>query len=337
MNSKYLLLFTFCAIASSCKLKKIVQSDFNYKQIEKISDSIVVDNITVHNLFKYQILAHKKSKFDSLMIQSKVYLPHKSLWDNCYGSIFGEENSYLFNNKNGMIKWNKILFKENKQQFVDHTKEITSININHLLRSNLEKFNRLVPYKPTAKVSMLFTPITGIGFGGCSSMEFAFEINNESLDLRYTLEKGFAHELNHFVYEQFRNNDSERHSALSQTIDEGFACYFTYIFFDKKITEYEAVENMTREEWSWFIENEKEIFLKSKIYFSDNSGNNPLLRNEKFKLFPKAPKTLNYWLGYRIVSKYVEEYGEDSWKDIYELTAKEVFEKSKYEQYINNL
>lgn|GEM_PF-5909131 len=80
-----------------------------------------------------------------------------------------------------------------------------------------------------------------------------------------------------------------------------------------------------------------EIFIKTKSYFSDPSGNNPLLRNDKLKLFPDAPKSLNYWLGFRIISKYVEKHGTDSWKDIYNLTAKEVLEKSDYEKYIEKL
>jgi hypothetical protein len=321
----------------SCSVKKTGKKDFDYKRIEKISDSIKIQNITIHSLFKSQILAHKNNEFDSTMIVRNVYLPHKKLWDSCYAQIFGDENANYFNNEKGMVKWNKTLFDNNKIDFIEKTKIITDVNLNKLIKTNLEKFNRLIPYPPSAKISILFAPITGIGFGGCNSQQFAFELNNKSLDIYYTLEKGFPHELNHLVYEKFRNNDIDKSSALSQTIDEGFACYFTYVFFDKKIPEYETVENMTNENWDWFIKHEKEIFIKTKSYFSDSSGNNPLLRNDKLKLFPDAPKSLNYWLGFRIISKYVEKYGKDSWKHIYELTAKEVLEKSDYEKYIEKL
>jgi uncharacterized protein YjaZ len=145
------------------------------------------------------------------------------------------------------------------------------------------------------------------------------------------------HELNHIVYEKFRNADPDRESALSQTIDEGLACYFTYIFFTGNITQYEAVENMSQQQWDWYIKNEKVIFNKVKNFFSDISGNNPLLKNDKIKLFPDALKTLNYWLGFRIIMKYVEKNGKDSWKDLYTLTAKEVLLKSGYEDYIEKL
>lgn len=328
-----LVILIFCSFSNT----KAQNVDFDYNQISKISDSIKVQNIIIHNLFKSQIIAHKNNEFDSKMIVSNVYLLHKKLWDSCYGKIFGDENANSFNNEEGMIKWNQTIFDKNKSEYIERTKTISKININKLFKKNLKKFNRLVPYQPNAKISILFTPITGIGFGGCDAQQFALELNNKSIDIIYTLEKGLPHELNHLVYEKFRNNDIDRNSALSQTIDEGFACYFTYIFFDRKIPEYEAVENISKENWDWYVKNEKEIFTKTKSYFSDSSGNNPLLRNDKYKLFPDAPKSINYWLGFRIISEYVKKYGPDSWKDIYKLTAKEVLEKSDYEKYIEKL
>ena len=270
------------------------------------------------------------------MIDRNVYKPHQKLWDSCYGVIFGDENGKKFNNSTGMIKWNRTLLSENKQDLIKRTKLLTDINLNKLIRKNLNKFSKLVPYQPKAKLSLLFTPITGIGFGGCNAEQFALELNNPGVDIEYTLTKGLPHEFNHLVYEKFRNADPDKESALSQTIDEGFACYFTYVFFDRKITQHEAVENMTQPQWDWYIKNEKEIFHKVKGFFADTSGDNPLLRNEKIRLFPDAPKTLNYWLGFRIICKYVEKHGKDSWKDLYKMTAKDVLSKSGYEDYITN-
>lgn len=335
MKNSILILGTFVLL--SCSMRKTEKADFDYKRIEKISDSIKIKNISIHNLFKSQILAHKNKEFDSTMIVRNVYLPHKKLWDNCYGIIFGEENGKKFNNETGMINWNKTLLDQDKPLLMKRANMIIDLNLNKLIRTNLNKFNRLVPYQPSAEISILFTPISGIGFGGCNFEQFALELNSSSLDVQYTLGKGLPHELNHLVYEKFRNSRSDKDSALSQTLDEGFACYFTYVFFDRKIRENEAVENMTEESWNWFIAHEKEIFIKTKDYFSDASGDNPLLRNDKFKLFPDAPKTLYYWLGYRIIAKYVEKFGRDSWKDIYKLTSQEVLEKSGFEKYIEKL
>lgn len=90
-----------------------------------------------------------------------------------------------------MIKWNHTLFEKNKSEYIEKTKVISKINLNKLFKKNLKKFNRLVPYQPNAKISILFTPITGIGFGECDAQQFALELNNKSIDIAYTLEKGY--------------------------------------------------------------------------------------------------------------------------------------------------
>jgi hypothetical protein len=307
------------------------------EKLERLQDSTKVGGIVVKNLFKSQILAHRENGFDSLMIVKKVYEPHQELWDNCYGIIFGEDNASMFNNPGGMTEWNKTLYPENKEFFDKRVEELLDVKLDSVLKTNLNKFVNLVPYEPKATISILFTPLQGIGFGGCNSEQFCFELNNTDYDVAYTVEKSIPHELNHLAYEPLRVNDPMQGTALMLTIDEGFACYFTWLFFEKNITKYEAVENMTEGEWNWYLENEKKIFSELKPFFNDKSGDNPLLRNEKYQLFPDAPQSLHYWLGFRIVESYVNKHGENSWRDIYEMNIEEVFEKSGYEEYINGL
>lgn len=315
----------------------ITDKKFDYNRLEKVADSVKVENIVIKNLFKHQLLAHKKKQYDSARIVKNVYLPHKKLWDSCYGVIFGDENANLFNNPKGMVAWNKTLYNKNKQELEEKANIVLSIDLKKHFQKTLTQFNKLVPYQPKAKISLIFTPITGISFGGCNAEQFALELNNKDVDILYSLERALPHELNHLVYEHFRNTDNNGGSALGQTIDEGFACYFTYVFFDRKMEKYETVENMSKENWNWYLSHEEEIFTKLKPYFSDRSGNNPLLRNDKFKLFPDAPKSMNYWLGFRIIEKYVEKNGPDSWKDIYHLSATDLLEKSGYETFIESL
>lgn len=298
--------------------------------LSKVSDSIKVEEIVIHNLFKSQILAHRENgKYDSLMILNDVYLPHKQLWDNCYGMIFGSNNASKFNTSAGMIAWNKKLYPENRVHFDKKARILLAMNLDSILTVNLRKFNKLVSYKPTAVISILFTPIQGIGFGGCNAEQFALELNYENNDLNYTIEKGIPHELNHLVYEPNRMKDPKHDTALAQTIDEGFACYFTWVFFEGAISKYQAVENMSEADWKWYLAHEKDIFQKVEKYF-DETGENPLLGNNKFKLFPDAPKTLFYWLGFRIIEAYVNNHGPSSWKDIYNLTSAEILKRSRY-------
>lgn len=332
-KTKLLALSCFLMLFSlSCKEKASLNSHGTFiERLERVSDSIQVDEIVVLNLFKNQILAHQAGKYDSLMIIEKVYKPHKELWDNCYGMIFGEDNAEKFSTIHGMVDWNRTLYPGNKDFFDQRASELMAINLDSVLESNLKRFGQLAPFKPRAKISILFTPMQGIGFGGCTSEQFCFELNNKEYDVDYTVEKGIPHELNHFVYEPLRASDPDEGTALFLTIDEGFACYFTWLFFDKEIARYEAVENMSKEDWDWYLDNEKRIFDTLKPFFYDRSGDNPLLRNDNYQLFPEAPKTLYYWLGFRIIESYIKTYGEGSWMDLYQMNVQEVLEKSMYE------
>ena len=222
---------------SSCKEKKTEKKPSNteltyIEKIENVTDSINIQGITIKNLFKSQILAHQGAEFDTTMIIEKVYRPHQSLWDNCYGVIFGEENNEKFSTTSGMVEWNRTLYPENKAFFDERAQSLLEMKLDSVLENNLAKFNRLVPHKVESTISILFTPIIGILFGGCDNYQFCIELNYEEQDIEYTIEKGIPHELNHLAYEPFREDDPKKNSALRQTIDEGFACYFTWVFFD---------------------------------------------------------------------------------------------------------
>ena len=332
------ILFGFSSCKEKTSEKDPLNSELTYiEKIKRISDSISIQGITIKNLFKSQILAHQEKDYDSTMIIGKVYRPHQALWDNCYGMIFGEENSDKFRTKKGMIEWNRTLYPENKAFFDERAEKLVNMKFDSILENNLIKFNQLVPHKVESTISILFTPLTGILFGGCDNDQFCIELNYKEQEIEYTIEKGIPHELNHLAYDPFRENDPKKNSALRQTIDEGLACYFTWKFFNGQMPKYEAVENMTERDWNWYLKHEKQLFAELKPYFDDESGNNPLLRNDKLKLFEDAPKSLNYWLGFRIIEKYVEKNGEESWKDIYELNVEKVVQESGYEQYISEL
>jgi len=250
----------FGANSTFCQSSFTVDRDDFIQRLSKVPDSIRVGQIEIKNLFKSQILAHELGKFDSLMIVNKVYLRHQELWDNCYGMIMGEHNASKFNNPTGMVEWNRTLYPENKEFFNERAKELLEINIDSAFNTNLKKFNRIVPFPVKAKISILFTPLQGIGFGGCSTEQFCFELNNTDYNIAYAMEKGIPHELNHFAYEPLRENDPALGTPLFLTIDEGFACYFTWLFFDKEITKFEAVEAMSEDEWNWYLRHEKKIF-----------------------------------------------------------------------------
>ena len=141
-----LLVHLSCKESKKQNNPKIVESEY-IEKIKNLSDSISIQEITIKNLFKSQILAHQGNEYDSLMIIEKVYQPHQSLWDNCYGMIFGEENRDKFKTTKGMIEWNRTLYPENNTFFDQRAEMLIYMKLDSVLENNLTKFNQLVTHK----------------------------------------------------------------------------------------------------------------------------------------------------------------------------------------------
>jgi hypothetical protein len=335
-NIKNLFFIGITILALGCSNAKNdkpgnTESSF-FEQVEQIPDSIVVEDVVVYNLFKHQILAHKNDSFDNMMIVNNVYKRHKKIWTELYAVLFDKQ---MFSTESGMIDWNKRIFEEKRDSIESRVSRLISARFSEKLKSSLIGIEELTGRTPqNIRLSIILSPLEGIGFGGMENDAFILDLLDNNFNVLNMVEEGIPHELNHFIYEPTRLNDPHKDSPLRLTIDEGFACYYTYRYFDKAITKAQAVEQMTDVDWQWYLAHEKEIYEKCVPFFYYQGDEDPLRRLSKEL---KAPKTLFYWLGFRVVESYVQKNGEDSWLDIYELPVKDLLEKSGYQNYIESL
>lgn len=321
-----ILLITF----NTSRSQSNVDKNF-FKRVHKIPDSIKVDDVVVYNLFKYQILAHESQEYDSTIILNRVYKTHPKIWSDLYGVLF---DSIMFTPQ-GIIDWNRNIFNEKKDSIIARVDRITNFNFDSVLTHNLKAIKHLTNRTPqNVRLSIIFSPFEGIGFGGIEKNAFILDLVDYNFDIAEMIKEGIPHELNHFIYEDTRKEDSYKDSPLRLTLDEGFACYYVFKLYDGKISKYQAVEQMSKEEWDWYELHEKEIYDKSASHFFTSGEGDPL---RKLGREMGAPKTVFYWLGFRIIESYVKKYGEDSWLDIFNLPVKEVLEKSGYQEYIEQL
>jgi hypothetical protein len=303
-----------------------------FDKVEKVPDSIKINDIIIYNLFKYQILAHKNNSFDSTLIINKVYNAQPKIWKELYGVLFDHE---MFTTTQGMVKWNKEIFHENKDSIESRVNTLLDIKFDSTFQASLEGMKKLTGRTPkNIRLSIILAPVEGIGFGGMENDAFILDLLDNNFDVINMVQEGIPHEFNHFIYEPTRENDPNKDTPLRLTIDEGFACFYTYKYFEGKISKAQAVEQMTEKDWNWYLQHEKEIYNKCSPYFFYSGDDDPL---RKLGGEMNAPKTLFYWLGFRIIEFYVNEHEPDSWKDIYDLPVKEVLERSKYKKYIDEL
>ncbi|MEM8584473.1 MAG: DUF2268 domain-containing putative Zn-dependent protease [Bacteroidota bacterium] len=303
----------------------------DYTSLLSLSDSLTVGEIVIYNSFKHQILAGRNDNYDRESIIDKVYRSHQVLWDSCLGMIFGEENAPKFQTEAGMADWNEKLFSATNEKMDSLVDLIANYPVDSVFNYHTIRFAALGYETPKARISLAFVPFSGIGFGGCSNDQFILELNNPEFELIYTLEKGIPHELYHFINES-RLSDQEEFTALDLAINEGLACRFTEMYFDGAITKYEAVENMQEEDWAYYELREAEIFSAMEPYFDDTSGDNGLLHPVRYNLFTDAPRSIYYWLGYRIVEAYLELHPETTLEDMASMPYEEIYVRSNYQE-----
>jgi len=325
-----LTLISICLL--SCQtIESMTSSDKEPTKLV-VADSVMVGNIVVYNGFKHQINFSAQNFIDSSLISDNLYFRHQILWDSCYGVIFGPDNSRKFQSIQGMISWNRSIFKDEGSRIDSISEILISYNLDSLYDNHVLRFNQLGYQTPSARITFAFTPLTGVGFGGCSNDQFIYELNNPEYDIIYALEKGFPHEIYHMLNED-RLEIQDEFTALDLSINEGLACYMTEKdFFKGKISSQEAVEDMNLDDWEYYLRNEKAIFKEMKPYFDDVTGDNPLLQKSQSVKFKDAPRSIYYWLGYRIIESFVAENPGVKIDTLLSIPYNDIYKYSKYEE-----
>ena len=308
-------------------------------KVQDIQDSISVGNMTIHNAFKHQILAHQEAQFDTLRILEKIYRPNRQVFDECLSLIFGEENGKNFKPQ-GLYDWNRDLLTNNEELIKEKLSVLDSVDLNTLFTNHLEAIQALTGQEGVGKWMVYFGPNGFQIFSGCSNNSMVLDMFGTQWNAK-SINEVFAHELEHLIFGPVLENDPNGQTGLGITLDEGLAVYFTSVYLNQ--TEREALYD---EETDMLFAREPEIFNNLEPYlFKTNQEGCPIFRhcgrnNECEPIIDDLPQEIEnelcYFLGYRIIKKYVEKHGENSWKDIYHLPLKDFYDKSGYREFIRS-
>ena len=293
------------------------------KKRPQTSISLLGDSVQVVNIYKQQIISifeSRKSSEEERINQfiDDVYFPYQEFWNNLF-------------DENGFKKWihkNWAKFQDiNSPGFLIPFK----IDFDSLFIATVTKVNKLTSRKPVGKWYLVYgTKVSNMGgfYNGDMFVDFFGIGNNGTEHLIFNL----PHEINHQIFSKFNIDDR---TLLYTILDEGFACYVNYLYWNKKFSPAKNI-NFTDEEWDWCIENEKKIFNFTKTYL-DSTDRKIIYKFQRANdyIFEGAPDRIAYFIGFRICQAFVVEKGVESWKKIYQLSPREILELSGYQRLIS--
>lgn len=294
----FLSFFLHVKISAQNKQKSGIEIiDISQKQIELM------------NMLQNELV----EKRNAILIDS-IYKPNSYLWNGYLGS------------ESDFTDWvNNTAYKE-LESYNTKANNIDLSKLNQYFFETIREMEKFTGKKPKGKWYIFFGP-KWTNLGGFDDGTMLIDLAHESNKSLEDIKIFFPHEINHQIYSntmELKNN-----AVLYRILDEGFACYVSYLFHDGKTTIAEEL-GFTESEYKACLENEKELIkLLKKIYKSNNEKLSDNFANRGYKFSEKLPGAIGYYIGFRIVDEFVKRNGKDSWKNIYKMSPKKVLRKSK--------
>ena len=292
----------------------LVQSDFIFSQNISKHGLQMIDisqkEIRLINTYK-----HEDSLVRSKIFADSLYKPYESFWQG----YIGKESNF--------IKWINIevlpnLLKYNtKNEQVDGEKLVPQFN---RVKSRMEK---ITGYSPAGTWYILYGP-GWTDLGGLSGGTMLIDLSHKNNSSNQNIVMSFPHEITHQIYgnvTKYKDN-----TALGSIIGEGFAVFMNKLYWKNK---YSLAANLGFSE-AQLVECEKEekeirlFFEKNKL--STDKETIDKFRRRNYHLKENLPGAIGYYIGYRIIEKYVKRHGRNSWKDVFKKSPQQIYNLSGY-------
>lgn len=249
------------------------------------------------------------------LLTDSVYKPFSEVWEGYLGS----ESSFE--------KWVEGGAYPRLAYFEQKSTQFDRILIEESFYSSVARMAELTGLTTMGKWYMLFGP-GWTNLGGLGNGVMVIDLANSANNRVEEIIRFFPHEINHQIYNKTfpRENNNK---VLHRILDEGFACFVSYLYFEGKTT---IAKELAYSESDYLAcrENDAEIIdLLREHYNEIDEQLSRQFANRLHRFSDNVPGAIGYYLGFRIVEEFVKQNGQDSWKLIYSMDPELVLEKSK--------
>ena len=319
------LLLIIIVVGTGCtnEQSKKTNLDETSSVVDNLNDDLQIIDLSQKQLTLYNKHLNTDSATRVQLFRDSLYYPYQEVWEGYIGRV---ETFDLVAEHYGI----RIIMELNEKNklFYSGNKEEALLDAFFEVRAGMIK---LTGYSPKGKWHLLYGPANanlGAVGEGIMFIDFAFPGNK---DLKSVI-NWFPHELNHQIYSNL-SKDSV-HNVLARCIDEGFAVYVNKLYWNNIVgnknysvamsLSYSELElEAAEKDWDFILSFFEENYLSEDREVIDQFG------AINVKLKENLPGAIGYFIGYKMVERYVQIHGDDSWKDLYHLSFEELLDKSE--------
>jgi hypothetical protein len=321
MKSSYITLIILALSTSAMAQPELATS--SYEKILSLKDSLLLfhGKLKLINVYKQQIRViyenrdQPEARLRASIIR-ETYTPYTSLWN----SYVGDSTVYYEQVIKPLIQNNLTLLYQKGLDFA-------SSDLDAYFKSTASTLKKLSGRNAKGIWYIAFgSGVTDLGGFGDGRM--VLDLSHEKTTTDY-VKLILPHEINHQIYDLSSSEDTTAR-GLYRCINEGFAVYMNQKILGDQHTLSEYLQ-YSDDELKYCTKNDSVIFAKlNHFLFTSNPDHPVALADRSLKIFKGGPGAIGYYLGYRICESYVQLHGDNSWKDIYTLPVRDVFNGSHY-------
>jgi hypothetical protein len=282
--------------------------------------SLADGRLRVINLYKLQgsILLRSQNHPSAEIIDQltrDVYTPYSSFWQG----YLGDEATFR--------EWAETKLLATGHPIRSRLSAVLNLDLDGLFTQSSKWVYQVSGKQPRGTWYVVFGPgWTNMGGLGDTGMVLDFTRQEQN---REAIEFILPHELTHQV-NAARPNDADQGTALQRIVSEGLASYAAYVWAAGRKTPAQSVF-YTSEEWQWAVAHENQLIAAARPYLaSKERKDDDRLAARNQRLLEGGPAAAGYFLGFRIIERYVEKRGPKSWTEVIDLPVRKVLETSGY-------
>ena len=282
--------------------------------------SLADGKLHVINLYKLQasILLRSQNRTSAESIDQltrEVYAPYSSFWQG----YLGDEAAFK--------EWAESKLLAPGHPIHSRLSAVLNLDLDGLFTQSSKWVYQVFGKQPRGSWYVAFGPgWTNMGELGEAGMVLDFTLQAPN---REEIEFILPHELTHEV-NAARPKDPDQGTVLQRIVSEGIASYAAYLWAAGRKTPAQSVF-YTPEEWQWAVAHENQLIAAARPYLaSKERKDDARLAARNQRLLEGGPAAAGYFLGFRIIERYVPKRGPKVWTEVIDLPVRKVLETSEY-------